>query len=99
MITMSRQLEELGFTKKTCITCGNDFWSIRDRKTCGDAPCDEYTFIGNPATDKKYDLYEIQKAFREFYLRPGYILRQTRMDGPIILKTIFAMLKDVSKHK
>lgn len=72
MITMSRQLEELGFTKKTCITCGNDFWSIGDRKTCGDAPCDEYTFIGNPATDKKYDLYEIQKAFREFFAEHGH---------------------------
>ena len=69
---MSRQLEELGFTKKTCITCGNDFWSIGDRKTCGDAPCDEYTFIGNPATDKKYDLYEIQKAFREFFAEHGH---------------------------
>ncbi len=72
MITMSRQLEELGFTKKTCITCGNDFWSVGDRKTCGDAPCDEYTFIGNPATDKKYDLYEIQKAFTEFFALNGH---------------------------
>ena len=72
MITMSRQLEELGFTKKTCITCGNDFWSIGDRNTCGDAPCDEYTFIGNPATDKKYDLYEIQKAFTEFFAQHGH---------------------------
>ena len=72
MIIMSRQLEELGFTKKTCITCGNDFWSIGDRKTCGDAPCDEYTFIGNPATDKKYDLYEIQKAFTEFFTQHGH---------------------------
>lgn len=72
MITMSRQLEELGFTKKTCVTCGNDFWSIGDRKTCGDAPCDEYTFIGNPATSKKYDLYEIQKAFREFFAQNGH---------------------------
>lgn len=72
MITMSRQLEELGFTKKTCITCGNDFWSIGDRKTCGDAPCDEYTFIGNPATNKKYDLYEIQKAFIEFFAQHGH---------------------------
>ena len=72
MITMSHQLEELGFTKKTCIKCGNDFWSIGDRKTCGDAPCDEYTFIGNPATDKKYDLYEIQKAFTEFFAQHGH---------------------------
>jgi alanyl-tRNA synthetase len=72
MITMSRQLEKLGFTKKTCITCGNDFWSIGDRDTCGDAPCDEYTFIGNPATSKKYDLYEIQKAFTEFFALNGH---------------------------
>lgn len=36
-----------------------------------------------------------RKAFREFYLRPGYILRQSWMDGGILLKTIFVMLKDV----
>ncbi|MBI5681470.1 MAG: alanine--tRNA ligase [Methanobacterium sp.] len=69
---MSRQLEELGFTKKTCITCGNDFWSIGDRTTCGDAPCDEYEFIGNPATSKKYDLYQIQKTFMEFFEKNGH---------------------------
>jgi anaerobic magnesium-protoporphyrin IX monomethyl ester cyclase len=40
-----------------------------------------------------------RKAFREFYLRPSYILRQTRMDGGVILKTIFAILKDVSRPK
>lgn len=72
MIIMSRQLEELGFTKKTCITCGNDFWSIGDRTTCGDAPCDEYEFIGNPATSKKYDLYQIQKTFMEFFEKNGH---------------------------
>jgi alanyl-tRNA synthetase len=72
MIIMSRQLKELGFTKKTCITCKNDFWSIGDRDTCGDAPCDEYTFIGNPATSKKYNLYEIQKAFTEFFAQNNH---------------------------
>jgi len=69
---MSHMLKELGYTKKTCITCGNDFWSIGDRKTCGDAPCDEYTFIGNPATHKKYDLYEIQKVFMDFFAENGH---------------------------
>ncbi|WP_394357541.1 alanine--tRNA ligase [Methanobacterium aggregans] len=72
MITMSRQLEELGFTKKTCKKCGNEFWSIGDRDTCGDAPCDEYEFIGNPATSKKYDLYGIQKEFTEFFQKNGH---------------------------
>jgi alanyl-tRNA synthetase len=69
---MSRQLEELGFTKKTCSTCGNDFWSIGDRVTCGDAPCDRYEFIGNPATPKKYDLYDIQKEFINFFKDKGH---------------------------
>lgn len=69
---MSRQLEELGFTKKTCETCGNDFWSIGDRTTCGDAPCDRYEFIGNPATAKKYDLYEIQNEFANFFKERGH---------------------------
>lgn len=67
MISMSHQLAELGFTKKTCIACERDFWSIVDRKTCGDAPCDEYGFIGNPATSKKYDLFDIQDTFIEFF--------------------------------
>jgi alanyl-tRNA synthetase len=69
---MSRQLEKLGYTKKTCTTCGNDFWSIGDRVTCGDAPCDKYEFIGNPATSKKYDLFDIQKEFNNFFKERGH---------------------------
>lgn len=69
---MSHQLKELGFTKKTCTTCGNDFWSIGDRATCGDAPCDKYEFIGNPATPKKYDLYDIQREFNNFFKERGH---------------------------
>ena len=69
---MSNQLEELGFTKKICKTCGNDFWSKGDRETCGDAPCDKYEFIGNPATPKKYDLYTIQKEFIKFFSERGH---------------------------
>ncbi|QEF94260.1 alanine--tRNA ligase [Methanothermobacter sp. KEPCO-1] len=72
MITMSRQLEELGYRKYECESCGNTFWSIRERRTCGDAPCDEYDFIGNPATSRSYDLYEIQDEFIEFFAERGH---------------------------
>lgn len=67
MIIMSKELEALGYTKKTCKTCGNDFWSVSERETCGDAPCDEYQFIGNPATPEKYDLFSIQDIFIRFF--------------------------------
>jgi alanyl-tRNA synthetase len=64
---MPEKLEKLGYTKKTCKICGKDFWSINERETCGDAPCDKYEFIGNPATLKKYDLHSIQKTFLDFF--------------------------------
>ncbi|WP_321422358.1 B12-binding domain-containing radical SAM protein [uncultured Methanobacterium sp.] len=36
-----------------------------------------------------------KKAFRQFYLRPIYLMKQVRMDGPILLKTVAAMIKEV----
>ncbi|MDR2967334.1 MAG: alanine--tRNA ligase [Methanobacteriaceae archaeon] len=64
---MSEIFKELGFRKQKCETCGNEFFSILKRTTCGDAPCDEYEFIGNPACDNSYDLFEIQKTFIDFF--------------------------------
>ena len=64
---MTYELEQLGYKKQVCQKCGNTFWSIRERATCGDAPCDEYEFIGNPVTDKQYDLMGIQKKFKGFF--------------------------------
>jgi len=64
---MTFELEDLGYKKHVCTKCGQTFWSIKDRPTCGDAPCDEYEFIGNPVTNKQYDLMGIQKQFREFF--------------------------------
>lgn len=69
---MSEILKELGYTKKKCVECGNDFWSINERATCGDAPCDEYDFIGNSPTDNSYDLYEIQNKFKDFFEKEGH---------------------------
>lgn len=35
-----------------------------------------------------------KKAFKEFYARPLYLLKQSWMDGPILFKTALAILKD-----
>lgn len=64
--------DKLGYKLQKCKTCGHEFYSQIDRDTCGDAPCDEYSFIGNPATDKPYTLYEIQQVFREFLEKEGH---------------------------
>lgn len=66
-VTMSSGLRELGYKKYKCVTCGREFWAMIKRDTCGDAPCDEYSFIGNPATENSYDLYDIQKMFIGFF--------------------------------
>jgi len=36
-----------------------------------------------------------KKAFRQFYLRPVYLMKQVRMDGPILLKTVATIIKEV----
>ncbi|HHT19575.1 MAG: radical SAM protein [Euryarchaeota archaeon] len=42
------------------------------------------------------ELKKLQKtAFRQFYLRPIYLLKQAWMDGPILFKTIVTMIKEV----
>lgn len=64
---------ELNYKKQNCKTCGQEFYSQVDRDTCGDAPCDEYEFINNPATDKPYNLYEIQQVFKEFLENEGHV--------------------------
>lgn len=69
---MTYELEQLGYKKQVCQKCGNTFWSIKERATCGDAPCDEYEFIGNPVTDKQYDLMGIQKRFKGFFAEHGH---------------------------
>lgn len=42
------------------------------------------------------ELKKLQKtAFRQFYLRPIYLLKQAWMDGPILFKTVVTMIKEV----
>ncbi len=69
---MTYELEQLGYKKQVCQKCGDTFWSMRERSTCGDAPCDEYEFIGNSVTDKSYDFKQIQKKFLGFFEDHGH---------------------------
>jgi alanyl-tRNA synthetase len=60
--------EEEGFERKECPSCGAHFWT-RDhgRETCGEPPCEEYDFIGNPGFDEEHSLEEMRETFLSFF--------------------------------
>lgn len=63
-----RLFEENDFRRRKCSNCKRIFWTIDpDRETCGDTPCDEYTFIGDPPIRKKYTLPEMEGRFLDFF--------------------------------
>ncbi|WP_299334660.1 alanine--tRNA ligase [Haloplanus sp.] len=59
--------EEEGFTRQECCSCGVHFWARVERDTCGEPPCDDYDFIGNPGFDESYTLEETREAFLSFF--------------------------------
>jgi alanyl-tRNA synthetase len=75
---------ENGFERKTCSKCGSAYWTRDpDRITCGDAPCDPYSFIGNPVFTKQYDLSQMREKFLSFF--EGH--NHTRVDRyPVIAR-------------
>ncbi|MGC8608759.1 MAG: alanine--tRNA ligase [Thermoplasmata archaeon] len=62
-----------GFEKKVCTKCGSYFWTTDpERTTCGDTPCDEYTFIKNSPVPKEYDLRQMRSFFINFFQERGH---------------------------
>ncbi|MCK4937540.1 MAG: alanine--tRNA ligase [Methanosarcinales archaeon] len=59
---------ENGFERKTCSKCGSIYWTRDpDRTTCGDAPCDHYSFIGAPVFKGEYNLSQMREKFLSFF--------------------------------
>ncbi len=65
--------KEEGFHRKTCEKCGGRFWT-RDpaRTTCGDPPCDPYTFIGSPVFKREIELDEMREHYLSFFEEKGH---------------------------
>lgn len=61
-----------GMVRKVCKACGSAFWT-RDpsREVCGDAPCEPYTFIGNPIF-KTHTLDTMREAYLSFFEKQGH---------------------------
>jgi alanyl-tRNA synthetase len=61
-----------GLIRKICRSCGAAFWT-RDpsRELCGDAPCEPYTFIGNPVF-ASHTLDGMREDFLSFFEKNGH---------------------------
>ena len=64
---------ERGFRRYVCKKCGSAFWSAAERATCGDTPCNEYSFIGNPIIGKKKrSIEDMRETFLNFFEKRGH---------------------------
>ncbi len=62
-----------GFIRKQCHTCGKFFWTRDiDRNTCGDAPCDPYSFIGSPIFSKEFEISQMREYYLSFFQARGH---------------------------
>jgi len=62
-----------GFKRKVCPKCGKGFWTMDDKRTvCGDQPCQAYTFLGNPPTNRKLDYIKAWQVIEDFFKKSGH---------------------------
>jgi alanyl-tRNA synthetase len=59
--------KEKDYKRRICRKCGSAFWSLTEDEICGDTPCTEYSFIGNPSTKKGYDVDRMRNTFLTFF--------------------------------
>jgi len=68
---------ENDFARKRCQICGSYFWTQdHESVNCGDAPCQDYTFIGNSPVNESYSVAEIRRKFLEFFEKNGHTIIQ-----------------------
>ncbi|HEY7589184.1 MAG TPA: alanine--tRNA ligase [Thermoplasmata archaeon] len=61
-----------GFTRQTCSKCGKAFWSLGQHETCGEAPCQEYDFIGASPFKKRLTYRAMREDFLSFLEQNGH---------------------------
>ena len=60
--------EDNGFHRAICTSCDRGFWSRDPNRTvCGEPPCADYGFIGDPGFDESYTLEEMREVFLSFF--------------------------------
>ncbi len=84
------------FVKKKCVKCGKYFLTKdKNRSTCGDPPCDSYSFIGNSPVNKPYSLREMRDKFIGFFsdthtfIKPYPVVPRWRDDVLLVNASIY----------
>ena len=84
------------FERRKCTKCGSYYWSQdQQRKTCGDPPCDVYSFIGNPAGKKPMNVNMVRESFLGFFsdthkiIKPYPIVPRWREDVLLVNASIY----------
>lgn len=68
-------MREHGYTRRRCRSCGAYFWTPHpDQELCGESPCVDYTFLGNPPTRRRYSVGEMRNEFLKFFERNGHTI-------------------------
>ncbi len=89
--------KELGFTRRACPNCGSRFWSSNPKQeTCGEVPCQAYSFLGNPPTKRSYDVREMRIQFLDYFaerahtrIKPYPIVARWRDDVYLVGASIY----------
>ena len=65
--------KDKGFERRKCPSCGRVFWTLDpDVELCGDQPCVEYSFLGNPPVKADLGLADVREAFLSFFEERGH---------------------------
>ena len=65
-------LLERGYSRQQCAKCKRFFWSVEERKTCSDASCMGYAFIGKKMAKKPLGYVETWKKIEEYFTKNGH---------------------------
>ena len=62
-----------GFSRKSCVKCKRFFWTLdHSQKFCPEDAENNYSFIGNPPTKKRFDYTQAWKEVESFFVQNGH---------------------------
>lgn len=67
-----RPFTERKYLRQKCRVCGADFWALKRRGDCGDAPCTNYYFFDLPIKSPPLSVEEVVERFTGFFKRNGH---------------------------